>query len=357
MAGFFWQPTADPNNTAFTDANFFSYTTEGQAVSRPEFSRSLMKFVFPQVFFRKYVSKWTNFKEGASHYYVMYKKITRPEDQAWEKVNEFDPLPTIGSQFKQFSIAVEERGVQIPLTLRAKIFSNIDLEAELKAHLSDVVKSSIERDLLLNAFAYLDVIGEWKTTGLTVNTGVSLNQTKTFASETQPITITQYNISGTGLTKLTAEAIRQFGKALEDMYCPSYNGEGYGKYLVILNTQAYNELLTDPEIREAFTRIQDRDYIRSGYLGFYHGFEFVLDTGKWMDRFLPRLQTSLNGKAIALFLSRDAVREAIIKPEDVKTKTGDFDRYMAFGVYTYRGESPTWFSVEGQPAGGWLIGA
>jgi len=353
----FWNPAL--GQSAFTDANFFSYTTEAQPVSRPDVNKSVMKYVMPEVFYRRYVSKWTNFKEGASHYYVMYKKITRPETQNWSEVGEFDPLPSISANFKQFSVAVNERGVQFPITLRAKIFSNIDLEAEVKAHVSDVIKSSIERDLLLNGFVYLDVLGLWTSTGLTVQTGRSLAPDKTFSADTTPITITQYTIpTNTTFANLTMEAIREFGQALIQLNTPSYDGRGYGRYLVIMNHKALQRLSTDPEFFTAITRLQDREAIRSGYIGHYYGFEFMLDEGRWIDRFIVPLQSQvLSGKAICLFLSQDAVREAIIRPEEIKTAKGDFDRFMSVGVFTYRGESPTWFSVEGQAVGGWLIGA
>jgi len=353
----FWNPAL--GTSAFSDTEFFSYTTEAQPVSRPDFSRSVMKYVMPEVFYRRYVSKWTNFKEGASHYYVMYKKITRPETQSWNEVGEFDPLPSINANFKQFSVAVNERGVQFPITLRAKIFSNIDLEAEVKAHVSDVIKSSIERDLLRNAFVYLDVLGLWTSTGLTVNTGVSIAPNKTFSGDTTPITINQHTIpTATTFANLNMEAIREFGQALLQLNAPSYDGQGYGRYLVIMNHKALQRLSTDPEFFTAITRLQDREAIRSGYIGHYYGFEFVLDEGRWIDRVIVPLQSSvLTGKAICLFLSQDAVREAIIRPEEIKMAKGDFDRFMSVGVFTYRGESPTWFSSEGQAVGGWLVGA
>ena len=356
----FWEPTVPPGYAGFSDAEFFSYQTEAQPVARPEFSRSVMRYVFPETFYRRYVSKWTNFREGASHYYIMFKKITRPEEQSWSVVDEFDPLPSISANFKQFSVNVNERGVQFPLTLRAKIFSNIDLEAEVRAHVSDVIKASIEKDLLLNAFVYLDVLGLWidgAPPSLEVYTGVSLNATKTFASETVPITINQYNIpTTTQFAPLNMNVIREFAYQLLQLNAPSYDGDGYGRYLVIVNHKAWQRLTTDPEYFTAVTRLQDREAIRSGYLGHYYGFEFVLDTGRWIDRFIvPLQQQVLQGKSICLFLSQDAVREAIIRPEEVKTATGDFGRFMSVGVFTYRGESPTWFTAEGQAVGGWLI--
>jgi hypothetical protein len=357
----YWEPTLTPSGAlGFTDSEFFSYTTEVSTyrLGRASIMKEIMKKTAPELTFRKFVSKWTDFREGTDRYFEMWKKMTRPYSQYWSTiVNEFDPLPTVQPEYKRFSVSVEERGVQIPWTLRAKIFSAVDIESEIKKHVEEVVAGSLERDLLTNGFAYLDVIGLWTDTGLTIQTGRSLAPTKTFASESGfPITINQYTIpTATTFANLNMEAIRQFARKLSEFYCPSYDGKGFGRYVVIINELARDRLSTDPEFFTAMTRLQDTKFIREGYIGTYYGQEFIVDGGKWLDTIIGSLQPTLSGKAICMFLGRDAIREAIVRPEEFKTKMGDFDRFMAIGVFTYRGEQPTWFQVEGQASGGILI--
>ncbi len=358
----FWQPTLTPSSAlGFSDAEFFSYTTEvgAQKISRAAIMKEVMKRVVPELTFRRFVSKWTDFREGTDSYFEMWKKITRPYSQYWQPVGEFDPLPSVSPEFKRYSVKVEERGVQSPWTLRAKIFSAIDLESEIRKHVEEVVVGSIERDIIANGFAYLDVLGLWTTTGLTVQVGRTLAPTKTFAAESGfPITITQYNMAtAPTLANLNMEAIRLFAKELSRLYCPSYDGRGYGRYVIVINEQAKHRLGTDPEFQTMMSRLQDARLFREGYIGNYYGQEFIEDNGKWIDTVIGGLQPELSDKAICVFLGRDAVREAIVRPEEFKTKMGDFDRFASIGVFTYRGEQPTWFASEtgGQAVGGILI--
>jgi hypothetical protein len=343
----------------FTDDEFFSYTTEVQTykISRASISREIMKRVMPELMFRKYVSKWTDFRQGTDRYFEMWKKTTRPFSQHWNVVGEFEPLPSVHPAYKKYSVSVEERGVQIPWTERARIFSMIDLESEIRKHLEEVVAGSIERDLIKNAFMYLDVLGLWTNSGLEVHVGVSLNQTKTFAQESGfPITINQYNIpASTTFEPLTLRAIREFVKVLIDNNTPSYDGKGFGRYVVIMNVQAKNSLYADPEFQTIFSRLQDARAFKEGYIGTYYGQELVEDTGRWIDYVFTEVNPSLAGKSICIFIGKDAIREAIVKPEEFVSQKGDFGRFMSIGVNTYRGEQPTWFAVEEQAVGGILI--
>ncbi len=358
----FWQPTAVPSSVlGFSDDEFFSYTTENQSykLGRAAIMKEVLKRVVPELTFRRFVSKWTDFREGTDRYFEMWKKTTRPYSQFWKTVDEFEPLPSVFPEYKRYSVSVEERGVQIPWTLRAKIFSAIDLESEIRKHVEEVVVGSIERDIILNGFAYLDVLGLWTTSGLQIHVGRTLAPTKTFAAESGfPITITQYNMaSAPALAELNMEAIRLFAKELSRLYCPSYDGKGFGRYVIIINEEAKHRLSTDPEFQTLMSRLQDARAIREGYIGMYYGQEFIEDNGKWIDNIIGTLQPELNGKAICVFLGRDAVREAIVRPEEFKTQSGDFGRFMSIGVFTYRGEQPTWFASEtgGQASGGILV--
>jgi hypothetical protein len=356
----FWQPTVKPfTELGFSDDEFFSYTTEvgTYKLSRASISKEIMRRAMPELTFRKFVSKWTDFRAGTDMYFEMWKKTTAPYSQYWQTVGEFDPLPTVFPAYKRYSVKVEERGAQIPWTERAQIFSVIDIESEIRKHLEEVVVGSIERDLIKNAFMYLDVLGLYTTSGLDVHIGVSINTTKTFAEESGfPITINQYTIPATTtFAPLTLSAIREFVMVLARNNCPSYDGRGFGRYVIIMNAQAKNRIYSDPEFQTIFSRLQDARAFKEGYIGTYYGQELVEDNGRWIEFVFSEVNPSLIDKSICIFLGRDAVREAIVKPEEFISQKGDFNRFRAIGVNTYRGEQPTWFAVEGQAVGGILI--
>jgi hypothetical protein len=356
----FWQPTVRPfTELGFSDDEFFSYTTEvgTYKLSRASISKEIMRRAMPELTFRKFVSKWTDFRSGTDMYFEMWKKTTAPYSQYWQTVGEFDPLPTVFPAYKRYSVKVEERGAQIPWTERAQIFSAIDIESEIRKHLEEVVVGSIERDLIKNAFMYLDVLGLYTSSGLEVHIGVSLNETKTFAEESGfPITIKQHTIpASTTFAPLTLSAIREFVMVLARNNCPSYDGRGFGRYVIIMNAQAKNRIYSDPEFQTIFSRLQDARAFKEGYIGSYYGQEFVEDNGRWIEFVFSEVNPSLIDKSICIFIGRDAIREAIVKPEEFISQKGDFNRFRAIGVNTYRGEQPTWFAVEGQAVGGILI--
>ena len=361
----FWNTVGSPAQSSFTDTEFFSFTTEGQPVSRAEISKTIMKKVLPEAQFRKYVGKITDFGARQNKYFIIPKKLTRDDTVLWgNNIGEFDPLPSGTMTYKQFDVSVDERGMQFPFTERVKLFSNYDIEAEIKEQAGNSIIASIERDLIMNAYLYLDILGVNTSSGLQVIIGKSLGPTKTFSGNTTPITINQVTYSSGAIdgnipAPLTMDAVLQFAKALADNYTPSYSGSGFGDYLVICNKQAINRLMTDPIFYNAITRFQDKEKLYAGYIGSFYGQEFVEDKGKWIDRLICTIDASLNGKAIAIFLSKDAIKEAIVKPEQVlPLEKADHGRYMSYAIHTYRGETPMWFaSAEGQGAGGILVGA
>jgi N4-gp56 family major capsid protein len=357
--GIFWQSVATPQQSSFTSDVFFD-TGDAAPITRAEMSKELMKKVMPEATFRKFASKFTNFGSNQGKYLIVPKKMTRGYDTLWKgDIGEFDPLPDQTMSYKTSDIAVDERGFKIPFTLQAQIFSNFDIVAEVREQLSQGVVASLERDLIENAIGYLDVLGlNTSDNGLTVQTGVSVFPDKTFSQNTTPITIKQQDVSSTKFAPLTLDTILNFAKALTDLNTPSYDGKGFGNYLVIINHQAQNDLMRDPDYKTMVSRLQDKDRIYNGYVGMFYGQDIILDRGKWIDLFFGDAQAAVKGKAIAIFLSKDAIREAVIRPEQVlPTEKADFGRFMSIAVNTIRGEVPTWFASEGQPAGGILIGA
>ena len=364
----FWNTVATPTQSSFTDTEFFSATTEGQPLTRAEISKTIMKEVLPEAQFRKYVGKITDFGANKSSYFIIPKKLTRDDTVVWNGgLGEFDPLPSLSMNYKQFDVSVDERGAQFPFTERVKLFSNYDIEAEIKEQAGNSITASIERDLVMNAYAYLDILGVVDNANPgkpAVFLGKSLAPNKTFSSNTNAITINQVSygansIEGTTIGTLTMNDVLVFAKALSDNYTPSYSGSGFGDYLVICNKQAVSRLMQDPVFFTAITRFQDKEKLYAGYIGSFYGQEFVEDKGKWIDRLITSINPALNGKAICIFLGKDAIKEAIIKPEQVlPLQKADFGRYMSYAIHTYRGETPMWFaSVEGQGAGGILVGA
>ncbi len=370
MPGLFWDTVAS-SVPDYSDANFMS-TSDTGPITRADISKSIMKKVLPEAQFRKYVAKITDFTARKSPYFIIPKKLTRDDEITWKAgLGEFEPLPTNQVMYKQFDVSVDERGAQFPFTQRATLFSNFDLEAEIREQASNSIIASIEKDLLLNAFTYLDILGIVDNANPgrpAVVVGKSLAPTKTFSSNTTAISISQVNydttahkIEGVSVGNLSMNDVLAFAKVLADNYVPSYMSKGgdFGNYLVICNKQAINKLLQDPVFYNAITRFQDREKLYSGYIGSFYGQEFVEDKGKWIDRLICTLNPELNGKAVCIFLGKDAIKEAVLMPEQVSDlQKHDFGRYMTYAIRTYRGETPMWFaSAEGQGAGGILVGA
>lgn len=366
MAQVFWQTVATPNQAAFSSEVFID-TGDTAPITRAEMSKELMKKVMPEATFRKYVSKFTEFGQRQGKYLIIPKKLTRGFDTLWKNnIGEFDPLPTQSMAYKTSDIAVDERGLQMPITLHARIFTQFDIVAEVREQLSNAVIGSLERDLLTNAFGYLDVLGLKTSSGISVMQGKSILPTKTFSQNTTPITVEQADLSNVSFSELTLKDILNFAHILTDLNVPSLDGKGFGNYLVIINHQAEMRLMSDPDFSTIVSRLGDSSRIYDGYVGRFYGQDIILDKGKWIDYFLTQYNPdlglygnpNLQGKAIAIFLSKDAIREAIVLPEQVlPTQTVDHGRFMSVAVHTVRGETPTWFSVEGQPAGAILIGA
>jgi len=222
----------------------------------------------------------------------------------------------------------------------------------------------------MNAFVYLDVLGITQAGGDVYHeTGKTLATSKDFMRDVDgiftPISITQvtydttlHTIAGKTPSNLTMSHILRFAQILHDLNVPSYTGDGYGTYLVIINKQAENRLMTDPVFFQAVTYSGDVEKLYKGYIGSFYGQEFVRDEGKYIDKFICALNSELQGKAICIFLGKQPVVEAVIRPEAVyEERPMDYGRYKGMAIRTYRGESPTWFSAEGQPVGGILVGA
>lgn len=368
MADIFWGDVG-LSGGAIADANLIG-TGDVAGVIRTDISREMWKITFVEANYRRYVDKLTGFGKNMSDKFMIPKDLLRPEDQTWSEVGEFQPLPQAQPSFGRYLIKVSERGKSIPFTERANLFSFIDFESYAREKLSQIAVASIDKDLLMNGFLYLDIVGVCNTGGnVAVSTGKSLGPTKTFQRDVDgvygDITINQVTYDATagtieGVTPqpLTMAHILNFAKALSDNYVPSYSGNGYGNYLVILNRQAENRLLTDPVFYNAVSYAGDVEKLYRGYIGSFYGQDFVRDEAKYIEKFINTINPTLNGKAIAIFVGSRAVIEAVILPEVVREGTPiDFGRYRALGLNTYRGEQPTWFTVEGQGVGGILVGA
>jgi len=364
MADLFWGDVGAAGS--FADTDFISYGTEAQPLVQAKMSKNIMKKLLPRMVFRPYASKITDFNSRQSDYFILPKKLTDPIADTWGEVNEFDPLPTGSLGYGRMDIAVSERGKAWRFTERAKLLANYDIEAEITAHAKDIIPASVDKDLLMNAMVYLDIVGIADAGGATTTVvGKSLAPTKTFANNTTPVTVTQVTYDATAGTiegvvpqTLTMAHIRDFIDDLIAQKVPSRDGNGYGHYTVIMNKKAYNRIVTDPEWREMVRYTQPQRAF-DGYVGTFEGQEFVLDESLFIDRFVSTIDPLLNGKAILIFLGKDAFAEAVIKPEQIlKGTPQDFGRYQAYAVNTYRGESPLWFaSVDGQGGGGILVGA
>ncbi len=204
----------------------------GNLPFNPALNIEILKDALPRMIFRRYVSKFVDFTKSKCDKVLVYKRFNLPQDFTWGDVNENDPLPSHKSEYKK-NIQVSEIVEQFPLTERAKLMSNIDLEAKIKEKASEILRETIETDLLSRALFYLDILGIADTNGLiTPFIGQSLAPTQKFnntgESGATPITITQVKydttagtINGKTPQQLTLQHILSFSAYLQSKYVPS----------------------------------------------------------------------------------------------------------------------------------------
>lgn len=349
----------------------FMTSSNMSGVIRAELSKEVLKAAVPDMIFRRYVSKFADFTQNKGGYVTVYKRLNLPQNFTWTDVNESDPLPAYQLNYTRYTVPVSERGRQFPLTERASLMSNIDLEAEIKETASAFLVMAIETDILSRGLMYLDILGIADTgNAVTTSVGKTLAPTKTFNNTGEPgatsITITQATydtvlgtIDGVAPQPLTLGHILEFSAELQKRYVPSWDGRGYGRYVVIMNRQARDRLITDPNVLTMLTRLQSSEYVQDGYIGSLYGQEIVVDNNNIIDTVTGGYSSVLQGKAICIFLGHDALREAIAKPEGILgPEVADYGRRKGFAVQTYRGEAPVWFaSVDPIGGGGVLVGA
>lgn len=362
----FWGVSNVPGDTA----DFMTTTTMSNTI-RAELSKEVLKAAIPEMIFRRYVSKFADFTQNKGGYVLVYKRLNLPQNFTWGDVNETDPLPAYQLNYSRYTVPVSERGKQFPLTERAALMSNLDLEAEIKETASAFLTMAIETDLLSRALMYLDILGIADVgNSVNVTVGKTLAPTQQFNNTgetgTTAITINQVTydtVLGTIDSKtpqtLTLQHILGFSAQLQKRYVPSWDGRGYGRYVILMNREARDRLITDPNVLTMLTRLQSSEYVQDGYLGSLYGQEIVVDENNIIDTVAGTYSPVLQGKAICIFLGHDAIREAIAKPESILgPEVADYGRRKGFAVQTYRGEAPVWFaSVDPLGGGGILVGA
>jgi hypothetical protein len=289
------------------------------------------------------------------------KKVLKNEKEI-EKVLDFGCF-----NYGGFCIAVNKRYIRISL---GKIgdylekngsLSLLSLKECAKKEALKTVITSIERDLLMNAFIYLDILGVCDVNdSQNVNyiKGKSLGPNKKFNKGKINIEQVNYDvdvgtIEGYAIGKLTMESVLKFASILSDDKAQSFDKFDCGSYVIILNDKAYNNLLEDSN----FSSVASKQDASRGYIGTCYGLEFWRDHSKMIDRFVTSLNPVLKDKAICIFALRNSVIEVMVSPIKVKLYTPDRCLYKLKIETIGKGESPIWFaSTCGIVSGGVLVG-
>jgi hypothetical protein len=252
--------------------------------------------------------------------------------------------------YEGFYIPVDRRGIRIPL---CKIGEDLEKE-DIKKKALKVVITSIERDLLMNAFIYLDILGICDVNdSQNVNyiKGKSLAENKKFNKGKINIEQVNYDvdvgtIEGYAIGELTMKSVSKFASILSENKAQSF--------VVILNDKAYNNLLKDSNFNSLASKHRVDSKQDAGYIGTIDGLEFWKDHSKMIDDYVTRLNPVLKDKAICIFALRNSVREVMVSPIRVRLYTPD--RYLYYlEIEARRGESPIWFASTGGIVGGGVL--
>lgn len=344
----------------------------GGVLGYPKLSKELLKKVAPNWVFRRYINKVTDFTRG-QHDHIIFNRMTSGYSETWQELGEYDAVPNIQVRFKRFSIKVKEYGVAIPYTERVELFSQFDVENIIRQYLGDITSGSIDKQIVNQAIRYCDIVAK-KTSGggLVFVEGKGVGVSKTFASETQPITVDPVSVAGDTPAYITVQDILAVKAEMIRRRMILQTAS------VIINTTLFQRLFQDDLFKQviAFSRAER---FEQGELGSIMGFKFIVDNTGYLDNILhgetptdsncvnkgftasPGDEPSEPYNSIAVFLASDGIREAIALPETVRTDLPlELGRFTRVGVITYRGESPLWFTSDTdvtppRPSGGIIL--
>ena len=340
-------------------------------------NKEIMRSVLVEDTLTKYTDKFIHVNMGKAPVVVQIKDLNDPRRARWQTLGEYDKLPAVHpTDYKGFAIAVEERGIQTPYTLRMELFTEgIDYPKEAQEYLSNIITVNKNFDIM-RAMLYMDILAVVNNpTNPQVDfvTGKSLLKTKTFSnayagsSFVPSVTVTQANINpttnqveGKTLAPFSYKALSQIVFHLIDKRWVRSPRGGYKNYTIICNPKAYARLIDDPDLKPLYVYSKP-EVITEGVMIDLLGNTIVreeeyikLVLGDQNEVGTSAIANFLLEKSVAIILGDQAVAEAVTLPETVKTEKADFDRFTSLGVYTFRNESPIWFKSQ-EPRGSGVV--
>jgi len=234
-------------------------------------------------------------------------------------LSETATIPKRNYTIIQSTLQVVEYGNAIPFTLKLQSLSDVTV--------SDTIKTVLRNDMakvLDSAAADQFLTADYKAA--VVNTA-----TTTISSAGA--------MAATATGNMSDKNVRDIIDKMKTVNIPRYDGNNY---ICIASTNSIRGLYDFFEAKVSQTSMKP---LYSGEVGQYYGCRFVEETNK--------LANTLGSGAVwgeAVFFGADAVREAIVIPEDIRIDLPrDFGRDQAIAWYFLGGFQKTWdFSTDAE---------
>ena len=232
---------------------------------------------------------------------------------------ETNPIPKNNYTITQGTLTMNEYGNSVPFTLKAKT-------------LSDVQVPSIVREVLMNDMA--KVLDSAAATQFKTNDYIATitnTATTTFGSAGTALATAGANMSD--------KNVRDIIDRMNTLNIPKQDGENY------VCIGSVNSIRGLYDFFETKAQNVSLDQLYRGEVGQYYGCRFVRETN-----FLSNTDGSNGLYGEAVFFGKDAVREGIAIPEEIRIGiSSDFGRDQAIAWYALLGFQQTWdFSADGE---------
>jgi N4-gp56 family major capsid protein len=246
---------------------------------------------------------------------VLYNKISNIATSG-STLSETSTIPKTGYTIQQGSLTVNEWGIAVAHTLKAKTLAEVSVP--------DIVQTVLKNDQA----KVLDSAAAAQFQSSLYKAVITNTATTTFSTDGTAAAAAGGNMSD--------KNVRDIIDQMKKLNIPKRNGN----YSCIASTNAIRGLY---DFFEAKAQNTTMDPLMLGEVGKYYGTTFVEETNV-----LSNALNSLYGEAV--FFGADAVREGVVIPEEIRMDIPkDFGRDMATAWYALLGFQKTWdFSTDGE---------